>query len=46
MEAEAPTQALQREGERVWVLEGARDEYLRLRAIAARARRVFWKDYE
>jgi peptidoglycan/xylan/chitin deacetylase (PgdA/CDA1 family) len=28
------------------VLEGARDEYLRLRAIAARARRLFWKDYE
>jgi peptidoglycan/xylan/chitin deacetylase (PgdA/CDA1 family) len=27
------------------VLEGARDEYLRLRAIAARARRLFRKDY-
>jgi peptidoglycan/xylan/chitin deacetylase (PgdA/CDA1 family) len=28
------------------VLEGARDEYLRLRAVAARARRLFRKDYE
>ena len=28
------------------VLEGARDEYLRLRAIAARTRRLFRKDYE
>jgi peptidoglycan/xylan/chitin deacetylase (PgdA/CDA1 family) len=28
------------------VLDGARDEYLRLRAVAARARRLFRKDYE
>jgi peptidoglycan/xylan/chitin deacetylase (PgdA/CDA1 family) len=28
------------------VLEGARDEYLRLRAVAARARRLFRKDWE